>query len=268
MGFFESFQLVIIGLYLAGTLLFLAGAALNREAPKRLAAGLALAGLGLHVADLVIQATGRAGVLQGGDFYLNLISCSILLAALLAWWRFQSRFLALAMLPLALLLFMGSLAAGGIRVLVPKQLTAVFFGLHITALVVCLALLTLACGAGLAFLHLNKRIKNKAGLSGLGQDLPSLANFDRINRWAALAGFPLYTLGLISGFAWRWMDPVRRFSWDALNITALAVWFLFTVLFYQRAILGWRGRKPAMMAIAVFACIVIAFLHHTITFRS
>jgi len=101
----------------------------------------------------------------------------------------------------------------------------------------------------------------------MGNDLPSLDNFDRVNRWATLYGFPLYTLGLFSGFLWRLMDPLKKFAWDPMNITALAVWVLFAVLFWQRAILGWRGRKPALMAIVVFVFVVVALLHHTITFR-
>jgi len=267
MGSFELLQLIVIAVYLAGTLLFLAGAARTRENLKRAAALFAVAGLAFHGADLFIQILERGQFPSGGDFYLNLIAFCVLLAGLVVWKRLKSRFLALAVLPLTLLLFVASLAASGIRVTIPRELTLVFFGMHIAALVACMALLTLAFGSGLAFLNLNKKIKSKAGPAALGKDLPSLDNFDRVNRWATLYGFPLYTVGLFSGFLWRWMDPLKKFGWDPMNITALAVWFLFTALFYQRTVLGWRGRKPALMAIAVFAFVVVAFLHHSITFR-
>lgn len=264
---FEILQISVIAVYLAGSVLFLTGVGLGFEGLKRLAAGFAMGGLALHGADLLVQVREATAFPGGGDFYLSLIAFCVLLAGLLTWRRMGSRFLALAVMPLTLFLFVASLAASGIRVTLPRELSLVFFGMHIAALVACLALLTLAVGAGLAFLHLNKKIKSKAGLATMGNDLPSLDNFDRVNRWATLWGFPLYTLGLFSGFLWRLMDPLKKFAWDPMNITALAVWVLFAVLFWQRAILGWRGRKPALMAIAVFVFIVVALLHHTITFR-
>ena len=61
--------------------------------------------------------------------------------------------------------------------------------------------------------------------------------------------------------------PDKNFQWDAMNITTLAVWMLFAVLFHQRLALGWKGRKPAILAIVVFLFMVIALLHHTITFN-
>lgn len=53
-----------------------------------------------------------------------------------------------------------------------------------------------------------------------------------------------------------------------MKITSLAVWFLFAFLFHQRLVLGWRGRKPAMLAIWVFVGMCISIFHHTITFRA
>jgi ABC-type uncharacterized transport system permease subunit len=264
---FEILQVAVIATYLVGSVLFLAGVGLAGERLKRLAGGFAMAGLALHGADLLVQVAEAPSFPGGGDFYLSLIAFCVLLAGLLVWRRMGSRFLALAVMPLTLFLFVASLAASTIRVVLPRELSLVFFGMHIASLVACLALLTLAVGAGLAFLHLNKKIKNKADLASMGSDLPSLDNFDRVNRWATLYGFPLYTLGLFSGFLWRLMDPERKFSWDPMNVTALAVWLLFAALFWQRVGLGWRGRKPALMAVAVFISIVVALLHHTITFR-
>ncbi len=268
MDWTDILRLCVALVYLAGTLCFLAGSGFQREGLKRWAVGLALGGAALHGLQLALSASAGTGALAAGAFYLSLVALAVLLAALVIWWRLKSRFLALSVLPLSLLLFVAAQAAGGIKVTIPPTFTLLFFGLHIAALVTCLALLAVAFGAGLAFLRLDRKIKTKAGLSSLGNDMPSLNNFDRANGVATLLGFPLYTLGLVSGFLWKWFDPARKFAWDPMNITALGVWFLFLALFYQRAILGWRGRKPANMAILVFVFIVVAFVHHTVTFKS
>ena len=176
-------------------------------------------------------------------------------------------FLAITALPLALLLFVASLALGGIKVVMPPQLTALFFGVHIGAQVLTLGILMMAFSAGLAFLHYNRKLKTKAGLTKMGDSIPSLNKFDSVNRWAVVLGFPLYTLGLFSTFFWYWIAPNKEFAWDIMKIGSLAVWFLYAFLFHQRVVLGWRGRKPAILALWVFAGMCISLIHHTITFR-
>jgi ABC-type transport system involved in cytochrome c biogenesis permease subunit len=38
------------------------------------------------------------------------------------------------------------------------------------------------------------------------------------------------------------------------------VWFLYALLFHQRVMLGWRGRKTAVLLIWVFAISVVSLV--------
>ena len=127
---FEILQLSVIAVYLVGSVLFLTGVGLASECLQRLAAGFAMGGLALHGADLLVQVREAPAFPGGGDFYLSLIAFCVLLAGLLTWRRVGSRFLALAVMPLTLFLFVASLAASGIRVTLPRELSLVFFGMH------------------------------------------------------------------------------------------------------------------------------------------
>ncbi len=267
MGLFEVLHIFIIALYALGTLLFLTGVGTDNDRLKKTAILLAVTGFTLNTVDLSMVLLRDTAALYAGTFYFNILAWCVMAVYFFLWWRLRLEFLAITALPLALLLFVSSLALGGIRVIMPPELTALFFGLHIGSLVLTLGVLIMAFGAGVAFIHYNRKLKTKAGLTSMGKDVPSLDKFDTVNRWAVMFGFPLYTLGLFSTFFWYWIAPDKQFAWDVMKIGSFAVWFLFAFLFHQRMVLGWRGRKPAILAIWVFAGMCISLIHHTITFK-
>lgn len=268
MGLFDTLHILIIALYALGSVLFLTGICSSNEKLKRIAMWLAVIGFTLNTVDLGVILMRDPNALSGGTFYFNILAWCMMAVYFFLWWRLRLEYLAITALPLALLLFIASMAVGGVRVIMPPQLTALFFGLHIGTLVLTLGVLMMALGAGVAFIYYNRKLKTKAGLASLGSNVPSLEKFDTVNRWAVNIGFPLYTLGLFSTFFWYWIAPNKQFAWDIMKIGSLAVWFLYAFLFHQRVVLGWRGRKPAILAIWVFAGMCVSLVHHTITFRA
>lgn len=268
MGLFEIMHIIIILIYSLGTLLFLTGVCTDNDRLKKIAVWVAVAGFTLNTVDLAaILLTDSAAILSG-KFYFNILAWAVLGVYFFLWWRLRLEFLAITALPLALLLFVASMALDGIVVIMPPELTALFFGLHIGTLIVTMGMLIMAFGAGAAFLHYNRKLKTKAGLASMGKDIPSLDKFDRVNSLAVSFGFPLYTLGLFSTIFWYWIAPDKAYAWDAMKIVSLAVWFLFAFLFHQRLVIGWRGRKPAILTIWVFIGMCISLIHHTITFKA
>lgn len=268
MGLFEALHIIIIVLYALGTILFLTGLGTENDRLKRVAMWLAVVGFTMNTVDVVMVLTRNSDALYAGQFYFNILAWCVLALYFFLWWKLRLEFLAITALPLALLLFVASMAFGGIRIIMPPELTALFFSLHIGTLILTMGALMMAFGAGLAFLHYNNKLKTKAGLSSIGKDVPSLDKFDTVNRWAVIVGFPLFTLGLFSTFFWYWISPDKAFTWDIMKVGSFVVWFLFAFLFHQRLVLGWRGRKPAILAIWVFAGMCVSLIHHTITFRA
>ncbi|MGL1862347.1 MAG: cytochrome c biogenesis protein [Pseudodesulfovibrio sp.] len=268
MGLFEALHIVIIAFYGLGTILFLTGVGTGNDRLKKIAIWLAIVGFTMNTIDLGLVLTRDIEALNAGKFYFNILAWCVLALYFFLWWRLRLEYLAITALPLALLLFVSSLALGGIRIVMPPELTALFFSLHIGSLILTLGVLIMAFGAGLAFIYYNKKLKTKAGLSSIGNDVPSLDKFDTVNKWAVAVGFPVFTLGLFSTFVWYWIAPGKQFTWDVMKIGSLAVWFLFAFLFHQRMVIGWRGRKPAILAIWVFAGMCVSLIHHTITFRA
>lgn len=253
MHLFDYMRLVIALLYLASSILFLFGAGSETGGRRRAAAWLAGIGFLLHTLVLThfLAATSFRTLTSG--YYVRVFSWGVIATFFFLWWRLRVGYLALVASPLALLVYVVSMAVPGMRAPVPDSLSGVFLGLHIGALFLCFGLLAVALGAGIAFLHLNRRIKSKESLKNLKGDMPALSTFDSVNRIAVMYGFPLYTLGLAAGFF------SQKFTWDRIIFwLSLVIWFLFAFVYYQRLVMGWRGKKPAKAVIAIFLLLCLA----------
>jgi cytochrome c-type biogenesis protein CcsB len=81
-----------------------------------------------------------------------------------------------------------------------------------------------------------------------------------MNYQALKFGFPLLTLGIITGAVWADYAWGRYWGWDPKETWSLITWFLYAALLHQRLTVGWRGRKAAIMAIAGFGAALFTFL--------
>ncbi len=260
MSSLELLRLAVAALYLVVTLLFFGGVLSRKDGLKQAAAWCAIIGFGMHTVSLGADVAGHTFKTMPRGFYVKLLSWSFLAIYFITWWRLKLEFLAFTASPLALLLFVFSLTLRQKEAVMPEALSGLFFGLHIGTLFLSLALLGMAFGAGLVFLHLDSKIKAKEKLTGFRRDLPALSVFDKVNHWAVVAGFPLFTLGMLSGFIWARVTWGKIISWDPKELLSIFIWLLFALLFHQRVLMGWRGRKPARLAILVFLFTVISLV--------
>lgn len=139
-----------------------------------------------------------------------------------------------------------------------------FFLLHIGTLFGSLAFMSAGFGAGIVFLVLENKIKSKQPLSGFQRDLPALATFDKVNKLSVFFGFPLFAIGVVSGFIWAEIVWGRSFSGDPKEIFSLGILVLYAIFFHQRMALGWQGKKTAVMAILIFAVSLVSLYANTI----
>ncbi|MBG0776506.1 MAG: cytochrome c biogenesis protein CcsA [Desulfovibrionaceae bacterium] len=274
MAFVDLLRFCVIALYLLGTATGVAGFLGRRNG--LLKTGLWANGAGFAAHTLLLVAALGGGPLPelAPGLSLQMLSWCLLAVYFMLLWRFRLPFISIVAPPLALAAFVWSLSMTAARQAeMPKALVGLFLGLHIGSLFACFGLMAIAAGAGMLFLHLNRKIKGKEKLTGFRKDLPALSTFDRVNHVAVVSGFPLYTLGLISGFVWAKLTWGRVLSWDPKEVVALVIWFVFAFLFHQRLALGWKGRKPARLAVWIFVFILLSLVvinifvptHHSFT---
>ena len=246
--------------YFIATLLYLIGVITRREQLGRgakwiLAGGFAVHCLTLGARWLATGLTPAASLYEALSFFAWALVGTYLLFDL----RYRIAALGAFVCPLALVLMIGGSAA-------PKQVPAVnpvldswWFPVHVTLAFLGYAVFAVAAMAGVMYLLQERRLKGKK-FSGLFYRLPSLDILDSINYKCLSFGFPLMTMGIISGAIWGNTAWGGYWRWDPKETGALVVWFLYAALLHGRLTVGWRGRRAAIFAILGFLCLLFTFL--------
>jgi cytochrome c-type biogenesis protein CcsB len=73
-------------------------------------------------------------------------------------------------------------------------------------------------------------------------------------------GFPLLTIGILSGAVWANEAWGSYWSWDPKETWALLTWLVFAIYLHTRLNKGWQGEKPAIIASIGFITVWICFL--------
>ena len=93
--------------------------------------------------------------------------------------------------------------------------------------------------------------------------MPSLEVLDNLNYKVIAIGFPLFTIGFMTGSIWNVKTDESLFSWDVLRTWPLiAVWLIYCAIFFGRLLVGWRGKKAAQGAILGFFTIIVSYFMH------
>ncbi len=148
-------------------------------------------------------------------------------------------------------------ADGGIAILSGSQaqVRGALLPVHISLALIGVAALALACGVAVLYLLLERQLKHKR-FGRVFHRFPSLETLDQINYRCVTIGFPIYTIALLLGGLWayRLLDGAGQFrlEWGM----ALLAWLLFGVLLQARIIVGWRGRRAALLTIAGFSVVL------------
>jgi len=85
--------------------------------------------------------------------------------------------------------------------------------------------------------------------------LPSISFLDEINYKSIVIGFPMLTVGIITGAAWANYAWGSYWSWDPKETWSLITWFIYAAFLHARFTRDWRGRKSAILSIIGFAAV-------------
>jgi cytochrome c-type biogenesis protein CcsB len=73
-------------------------------------------------------------------------------------------------------------------------------------------------------------------------------------------GFPLLTIGILSGAIWANEAWGSYWSWDPKETWALITWLVFAIYLHMRITKGWNGKKPAILATGGFFVVWVCYL--------
>jgi ABC-type uncharacterized transport system permease subunit len=174
-------------------------------------------------------------------------------------WRAKLAGLVVLVAPMAFLGVMAAWWSGAGDVAAVGKGTGSLPHAHVLLASAGLAMLGLAGLAGALFLMEHGRLKRKRRLSA-GGAWPSLEALDRAGAFAVASGFPLLTIGVLTGSLWLREASGVYFSGSAHETFCLVAWAIYGVLVVQRFAAGVPARRCAVSALAGFALLGVAVL--------
>lgn len=87
-----------------------------------------------------------------------------------------------------------------------------------------------------------------------------LLTLDNLSYRILGIGFPLLTIGILSGAVWANEAWGSYWSWDPKETWALLTWLIFAIYLHTRVSKGWVGKKPAIIASFGFFIVWVCYL--------
>ncbi len=117
----------------------------------------------------------------------------------------------------------------------------------------------LSCAVSVMYLlKLRKKEKGQkeAGLIAL---FPSLDALDTLVYKTIVVGFPLLTIGIVTGAAWANYAWGSYWSWDPKETWSLITWFVYAIFLHARFAREWRGKRTAALSIIGFLAVIFTY---------
>nr|BBN51428.1 cytochrome c biogenesis protein [Halimeda borneensis] len=120
--------------------------------------------------------------------------------------------------------------------------------MHVTVMLLSYATLIVGCILSIAFLFL---FKSKTKI---------LNQLDQLSFRSIGIGFPLLTVGILSGSVWANEAWGSYWSWDPKETWSFITWIIFAIYLHLRLNKKWSGFKSAILGTIGFFVVWICFL--------
>ncbi len=250
--------MITMALYFVATVSFLAYLLRRSEALSKVSLGITAGGFLAHTIALAVRMAGTGSPAQP-SFYeaLSFFSWMIILVFLVVEFRHRIHVLGSFMVPLALV---SLVSAAALPETVPT-LQPVFKTLwfHVTLSMLGTVGFAVAFVAGVMYLIQDGLLKSKR-FNVLYSKLPALDFLDELNQQSIVLGFPLLTLGIITGAISAEFARGAYVSWNPEQTWALVTWLFYFVVLLGRLTVGWRAKRAAYLTIIGFACVILTLV--------
>lgn len=171
-------------------------------------------------------------------------------------WRYKVKNFGVFVSPIITALMLVATMASQEMLVLPPALQSIWLPLHAGIALMAYGFLALAFCGGIMYLLQEREIKNKR-FGMFYSRLPSLEALDSLNRHCLSVGFPLMTLGIITGMLWAKHGSGTYWRWDPKETLSLITWLIYAAVLHQRFTVGWRRRRAAIMVIIGFVAALV-----------
>ena len=245
----SSLFTITFAFYIGSVLVHFASLFARREKWARGGLMLAVAGFAFHTAAIVAR-TASSGHAPFTNMYesLSFLAWSMVLALII--FGRKSRVPRLAPYLMLIVVALVALASSplmpkGATPLVPA-LQSYWLWLHVSVTLLGEAFFAVAFIASLLFLAADTEEKKD--------------RLDALSYRAVAVGFPLFTLGgLVFGMVWAYRAWGRYWGWDPKEVWSLITWIVFALYLHTRIVMGWKGKRSAVIAIIGFLAALFTY---------
>jgi len=245
-------------IYLVATASFVLYVFFLRDSVSRLSPLVLFLGFAVHTGALCTHffQSGYPNVAQFREA-LSLYSWLLVAGFLLVQLKYRLSVLGSIIAPLATLMTLAAFAFGTGPEELPPGLKTYWLPVHVTLAFLGNAAFALAFGVSLIYLLQEYHLKHKKMIS-LMKRLPSLEALDRMNYVFLVWGFPLMTLGILSGSLWAGIQWGDYWAWEPRQISSGIAWLFYGAILHGRITAGLRGKKAALLTMVGF-CVVLGY---------
>ena len=246
-----------LGLYSVGLLHSVLTVLRKKQTLFKPAVVATLIGFACHAASIAIRAyeLQRFALAQRYESF-SFFAALAVLAFLLVYWKYKIDSLGIFSFPAIFVMTFIANLAYTTQDSVPELLRSRWIYIHTPLVILGYVAFFIAFSAAVLYLFQERELKLKRVFFNR---LPSLEICDDLAYRALAVGFPLMTLGILSGALWA--QQVWGVEWmsDPKILLAFVTWLIYLLLIHYRLIAGWRGKKAAYLAIVGFIGVVATF---------
>jgi cytochrome c-type biogenesis protein CcsB len=255
----QTFFNFSMGIYLLCTLGYLVFATSKKRTIGAFCTAFLTLGLILHSGGLVLRwiETHRTGYgyVPLSNMYESLIffSWTIVLVYLILEFKYHQKIIGVFVTPFAFLAIALTSMIPGVEAKITPLVPALqsnWLAIHVITCFFGYA--AFAVSFGISVLYLIREKKESKWL-------PSPTLLDEINYKSIIIGFPMLTLGIVTGAAWANYAWGSYWSWDPKETWSLITWFVYAAFLHARFTRDWRGRKAAILSAIGFVAVLFTF---------
>ncbi len=250
--------MITLVLYTVATVSFLSYSLRRSEALSQVSLGLTAMGFASHTFFLGVRMfAASSSAPPSFSEALSFFAWMIILVLLVVELRHRIHVLGSFMVPLAVISLVSAAALPDTEPTFQPVFKTLWF--HVTLSMLGTVGFTVAFVAGVMYLIQDRLLKSKQ-FNVLYSKLPALDFLDHLNQQSIVLGFPLLTLGIVTGAISAQFARGSYVSWNPEQTWAIVTWLFYFIVLLGRLTIGWRAKRAAYLTVIGFACVILTLV--------
>jgi ABC-type uncharacterized transport system permease subunit len=197
------------------------------------------------------------------NFYESLSMCAFLVVALYLFvhWRYRFPSLSVFIFPAVFVMTLVATLGNPVSAWSSPVVRDTWLTVHIVLVLLGYAALLFASGGSVLYLLQERELKRKTP-HRFYHRLPALGAMDDLISKTLAVGFVLITLAVVAGSTWAFIELKSAWIRQPKIAISFFTWGVYLALVCLRVVAGWRGRKAAVLTLALVGCSALTWAAH------